>query len=194
MNYRQVSFSLCLSILFAVAVSAKANDQQPAAKPVAFRIVSVLAANTNEGVDARLQPLGRQLQSLFPYSTYRLLSRQHQRIRCGRAITFTLPGGRILNLEPRGIEGNMIAMHLMLFQGAQPVMTTDVKLANHGILMVGGPRYHDGWLIISIGADAFTNSPPSAIARQRAAPIEPAEATQNPAPVAPSAGPKPVAH
>ncbi|HXN85075.1 MAG TPA: hypothetical protein VN867_03340, partial [Candidatus Binataceae bacterium] len=50
-------------------------------------------------------------------------------------------------------EGDMIDMELVLFQGERPLMTTDLKLRNHGILIVGGPRYEQGMLIISIAAD-----------------------------------------
>jgi hypothetical protein len=50
-------------------------------------------------------------------------------------------------------------MHLLLFQGARPLMTTLVKLRNHGTLIVGGPIYQQGTLIIPIGAD----TPPIAL-------------------------------
>jgi hypothetical protein len=42
----------------------------------------------------------------------------------------------------------------MLFQGARPMMTTDVRMRNHGMLIIGGPHYQQGMLIIPIGADA----------------------------------------
>jgi len=52
----------------------------------------------------------------------------------------------------------------MLFQGARPMMTTDVRLRNHGMLIVGGPHYEQGMLIIPIGADAPELAmPPGAI-------------------------------
>jgi len=34
------------------------------------------------------------------------------------------------------------------------MMTTDLKIMNHGIFMVGGPRYERGTLIISIETEA----------------------------------------
>ncbi len=124
---------------------------------VEVHIDSVLAANTNQGIDTRLKPMSRRLKTLFHYTTYRLVSHQEGKAPWGRMIAFTLPGGRILHVEPRGIEGDMIEMEVVLFQGERPMMTTDFQLMNRGMLLLGGPRYEQGMLIISIGAEAPTS-------------------------------------
>jgi hypothetical protein len=121
---------------------------------VMVRVDEIIAADTDEGIDQRLIPLRLRLHSLFPsYSTYRLVSRQVGRTHCGRMLAFSLPGGWIVHVEPNAIEDDMIAMHLLLFQGARPLMTTQLKLRNHAMLIVGGPRYQQGMLLIPIGAD-----------------------------------------
>jgi hypothetical protein len=125
----------------------------PAMPKIAVRVDSVVASDTHQGIDARLTPMGPRLHSLFSYTTYHLVSHQEEQAAIGSQITFDLPGGRILHIEPRAVEGDMIAMQMVLFQGERPVMSTDVKLRNHGVLLVGGPRYEQGMLIISIGAD-----------------------------------------
>ncbi len=123
-------------------------------RTVMVRVDEIIAADTNEGIDQRLIPLRLRLHSLFPsFSTYRLISRQVGRTHCGRMLAFSLPGGWIVHVEPNGIDDDMIAMHLLLFQGARPLMTTQLKLRNHGMLIVGGPHYQQGMLIIPIGAD-----------------------------------------
>jgi hypothetical protein len=121
---------------------------------ILLRVDEVIAADTGEGIDQRLLPMGLRLESLFHYTTYRLVSHQVGRTECGTAIAFTLPGGWIVHVEPSAVRDDMIAMELMLFQGARPMMTTDVRLRNHGTLIVGGPHYQQGMLIIPIGADA----------------------------------------
>ncbi len=121
---------------------------------VMVQVEEIIAADTDEGIDQRLMPLRLRLHSLFPsFSTYRLVSRQVGRTHCGRMLAFSLPGGWIVHVEPNAIEDDMIAMHLLLFQGARPLMTTALKLRNHGMLIVGGPHYQQGMLIIPIGAD-----------------------------------------
>ncbi len=121
---------------------------------IMLRVDEVIASDTGLGVDERLLPMGARLESLFRYTTYRLVSHQIGRTECGRTTAFSLPGGWIVQVEPSAVNDDMIAMELMLFQGARPMMTTDVKLRNHGVLIVGGPHYQQGMLIIPIGADA----------------------------------------
>jgi hypothetical protein len=146
------SLSLLIVVVIAMGAQAGALAQSAAPRTVTVRVNSVLAAETNEGVDPRLQSMGPRLQALFSYSTYRLVSDQAGQTQCGKMIAFQLPGGRILHVQPRAVDGDMIAMEIVLFQGPRPLMTTDLKLKNNGILIVGGPRYEQGMLIISIGA------------------------------------------
>jgi hypothetical protein len=128
---------------------------------ILLRVDEVLAADTGEGIDMRLLPMGGRLESLFRYTTYRLISRQIGRTECGRTAAFTLPGGWIVHVAPSAVRDNMIAMELMLFNGAHPMMTTDVRMRNHGMLIIGGPHYRQGMLIIPIGADALELATPS---------------------------------
>lgn len=139
---------------------------------VRVRIDSVMAADTNEGFDPDLESMRPILTELFRYSTYRLVSHQEGKAKYGDKISFELPGGAILNVEPRGVDGDMIAMELILFEGPRHVMTTDLKLNNGGILMIGGPHYDDGMLIISIGADSRVH--PQHAAATRASTAKPA--------------------
>jgi hypothetical protein len=157
MNERR-TFGLLLMIvaICTLATPLQASPQSPKPNTVRIRVDSVLAANTGKGMDAQLAStkMGDRLKALFEYTTYRLVMRQERQTVCGRVVTFTMPGGRILHLALRSIEGNMISMELVLFEGTRPVMTTDLKLVNHAILIVGGPRYQQGMLITMISTDA----------------------------------------
>jgi hypothetical protein len=177
------SMTALLVVLFAAAAQAqpapaarpRAQADHPAAaatraerakatihhRVILLRVDEVLAADTGEGIDMRLLPMGGRLESLFRYTTYRLISRQLGRTECGRTAAFTLPGGWIVHVAPSAVRDNMIAMELMLFNGAHPMMTTDVRMRNHGMLIIGGPRYRQGMLIIPIGADAPELATPS---------------------------------
>jgi hypothetical protein len=132
---------------------------QAAPKQVWVYIDSVMAADTNEGTDPRIAPMGKKLQGLFGFSTYNLIGHNEGQTDCGKMIAFTLPGGKILHVQPRAIDGDMIAMEIVLFDGTRPMMTTDLKLKNNGTLIVGGPRYEQGMMIISIGASTGGTPP-----------------------------------
>ncbi len=122
---------------------------------VNIHVDCVVASDTKEGVDARLASMGDRLHSLFSYSSYRLISHNDGQTTVGNLIAFDLPGGRILHVQPHEINGNMISMILVLFQGERPLMTTDLKLREHGVLILGGPRYEQGMLIVSLSADTI---------------------------------------
>lgn len=148
-----------LTLLAFVTVIFTANGQAlsgaaPArGRRICVHVDSVVASDTNEGVDTRLAAMGQRLHSLFSYNSYRLVSHQDSKTEIGNLISFNLPGGRILHVQPREVVGDMISMELVLFQGERPLMTTDLKLRDHGMLIVGGPKYEQGMLIISIGAE-----------------------------------------
>jgi hypothetical protein len=155
-----------------------AAAQSKAPETVRVRVDSVLAADTNEGMDKRLaSTVGSRLTALFGFTTYRLVKRQDEKTPCGRMVSFNLPGGHILQIAPRSVEGGMIAMKLVLFYGGRPVMATDLKLMNHGVLIIGGSRYEQGMLITTIAAETLSHDNGKSTETARApSPQEPAPA------------------
>src|SRR5229473_8225588 len=172
MTARLGSFLICASI-FALSPIGQALAG-PAPRQVSIHVDSVLAADTHEGVDARLAPLGRKLQGLFSYTTYSLVSHQDGITECGKMIAFMLPGGKILHIQPRAVDGDMIAMEIVLFDGTRPMMTTDLKLKDKGTLIIGGPHYEQGIMFMSIGA---STGPRLLSPAEASTPATPAEAT-----------------
>lgn len=160
---------LALAGVLTFAAHGNAGDK-PASRQVTVSIDSVMAADTNEGIDARLASMTSRLRTLpFSYSTYRLLKSEGKKTSCGKMLAFTLPGGRILHVAPHRIDGEMIAMELVLFQGDHPEMSTELKLPNHAFLILGGPRYEQGMLIVFIRV----NAPDAALPPQTENPTTP---------------------
>jgi hypothetical protein len=77
----------------------------------------------------------------------------------------------------------MVSLEIVLFQGTRPEMTTDLKLMNHAMLVVGGPSYQQGMLIEMISTDAPDR--PAELGMPREA------MPQLPGPAMPDAGPIP---
>ena len=168
---RSLNLGLWLVALCALCTHGQAWAQNKWPGTVKVRVDSVLAADTHEGTDPRLQPaLIERLQAMFDFTTYHLVIREEHLTKCGRMTSFNLPGGRLLHVSPQSIAGGMIAMELVLFDGVRPVMTTDLKLMNHGVLIIGGPHYQHGMLITMISTD--TRDVPAETVREPA-PIPP---------------------
>ena len=158
MSLRPGSLTFLIIVISAFG-QAGVTSAQSAPKLVNVYVDSVMAADTNEGTDPRLAPMGQKLRGLFGFSTYSLIGHNEGETDCGKMIAFTLPGGKILHVQPRAIDADMIAMEIVLFDGTRPMMTTDLKLKNNGTLIVGGPRYEQGMMIISIGASTGGTPP-----------------------------------
>jgi hypothetical protein len=147
------NLTLLVAAICLITACGRAAAQSPKPQVIIIQIDSVLAADTHQGVDPQLGTMGPRLQKMFNYTTYHLVSQESRRTEMGKMIEFSMPGGRILHIQPRSVDGNMIAMEVLLFQGERPMLTTDLKLPTKGRLIVGGPRYEEGALIITIGAD-----------------------------------------
>src|ERR1700691_583495 len=158
MTLRPGSLTFLIIVISAFG-QAGVSYAQPAPKQVFVYVDSVMAADTNEGTDPRLGGMDKRLRGLFGFSTYSLVGHNEGQTDCGKMIAFTLPGGKILHVQPRAIDADMIAMEIVLFDGTRPMMTTDLKLKNNGTLIVGGPRYEQGMMIISIGASTGGTPP-----------------------------------
>jgi len=151
---RPVSLLLILAgvTLGGPAVPAQTPSEEPKSA-VEVRIGAVVASNTGQVFDSRLASLRRQFNSLFPYSSYRLLKEERRRVEWRKEAEFDLPGGRYLLVIPREYKDGRVSLNLMLVQGTRPLVNTVLALRNHGTFLVGGPHHEDGVLIIAIGAE-----------------------------------------
>ena len=127
----------------------------PAVNAVEVRIGAVLASNSSQEFDARLASLHRQFDVLFPYTSYRLVKEERQRVPWGTKVGFDIPGGRYVMVVPREFKNDRVSMKVMVIEGSRPIVDTVVSLRNHATFLVGGPRQHEGVLILSIGADTI---------------------------------------
>jgi hypothetical protein len=118
-------------------------------------IGSVLATDGGQPeFDHRLVAMKPQFDSLFRYSSYRLMKEDTRTVGWGEGAGFEIPGGRYLVVTPKELRDSKVAMSVMLLEGGRPLVDTSVALRNHGVLLLGGPKQQEGVLIISIGAEA----------------------------------------
>ena len=141
------TLSVCAALL---APEARAQD---AGSGVEVRIGAVVASNAEPAFDQRLASLRHQFDSLFPYTSYRLIKEERRTVAWGRQAGFDLPGGRYLLVIPREYKDGRVSMKLILVEGSRPLIDTVLSLRDQGTFLVGGPRHQDGVLIIAIAAD-----------------------------------------
>lgn len=124
------------------------------AETVQLRVGCVLASNTGQEVDKRLEKMRPRFARLFRYTSYALVKEKRENVTIGGRMIFEVPGGRYLMLVPKGrnIDGSIL-MKVVLFEGKRPIVNTSVSLKQHGVFLVGGPQNNDGALILAIDAD-----------------------------------------
>jgi hypothetical protein len=131
--------------------------------PIQIQVISVTASNSSLGMDPELKkiPMTRLLPSLFAYTSYHMDSSKTQRTVCGRLLTFSLPAGHLLHIAPLRIDGERLNMQIELFDGNRPRLGMQALMENHATLILGGPHYPLGMIIVMVNADIVGSLPPA---------------------------------
>jgi hypothetical protein len=135
-----------------LAILATGAAAGAAGERVVLEVGTVLATNNGSHVDAQLAAVRGQLERLFRYSSYRLVKQEVSDVSCGNPASFDIPGGRRLRVMPKTARGGRVSLNVALLKDSHVLMNTDLTLGKKGMIMVGGPRYENGVLIIWIGA------------------------------------------
>lgn len=113
-------------------------------------VKTVLASQESKFFDPRLSDLTDELQSVFRYTSYRLLSQDRLTIGMKKTGKVMLPGKRVLEITPMGIRGNRAELRLVILKKRQQIFQTIIKLRNGGSITLGGPRHKKGYLLFNI--------------------------------------------
>ena len=149
MRYR---FS-CLLVLAVMTLSCfGAADSLLAQESCRISVDTILAARNDTVVDPQLKRHIGELQSMFNYTSYRLLSSESLNLRLGQSGMVSLPGDRRLKITPQRIHGSRVDIALQMMKQKRTVFETQVQLLNRGSLFVGGPTYQNGNLIFKISS------------------------------------------
>jgi len=159
------SFSLLLLTMAACIVGGPglAAAQKSNAPPVQIEVISVTATNSAIGIDPQLKkmPFTKILPSMFGYTSYHMDSRQMERTVCGRILTFILPAGRLIHIAPLTIDGNRVNMEIDMFEGDRQRIDMHLTMENRSTLILGGPHYQLGMLIVMVKTGIVGSLPPA---------------------------------
>jgi hypothetical protein len=117
-----------------------------------------VAPDPRQGVapDPRLASLIAELRNTLRYSTFQLLSSPSGRTGLGQVWRAELPpGGRTLELTLLAIEQGTIQLQARIVQANETLVNTTLRLQSGGPpVVIGGPAYQNGVLVIVIYASA----------------------------------------
>jgi hypothetical protein len=131
-------------IVLCAALSARAQDN------INIVVKTVLASQGEEYIDPGLKDLAKELQSVFRYSSYRLLGQDKMSLSKGQTGTSSLPGDRSLKITPLSTKGDRVTLKLEIIKGGRQIFQTEARLKNRSSITVGGPKYKGGYLLFNI--------------------------------------------
>ena len=147
-------FRFSCVLMFAVLVTSwyGAPGSLLAKERCRISVETILAARNDTVVDPQLKQHIGELQSMFNYTSYRLLGSERLNLSTGQSGMVSLPGNRRLTITPNKISGNRAELALQMMKQKRTVFQTQIQLLNQGTLFVGGPKYQNGNLIFKISS------------------------------------------
>lgn len=139
--------TILLMLLLLAAVPSEA------ANTVSVDVGSVYASNEGTSMDTALGTIRGKLQSMFNYTSYRMLDRKRRSLAVGESGEFELPGRRMMRATPLSAERNKVRLSIQISDGPKNLLTTTLGLSRGGMVLVGGPSHQAGVLILIISAE-----------------------------------------
>jgi len=140
-------------LLFVLALPCAGAGSAAAADAVSVEIGSVYASNEGSSMDPVLGNIRGKLQSMFNYTSYKLLDRKRRSLAVGETGEFEIPGRRTMRVTPVPAQGDKVRLSVQMTEGAKNLLTTTLGLSRGGMVLVGGPSHQAGVLILIISAD-----------------------------------------
>jgi hypothetical protein len=132
---------------FAVLVAASL------AHALQVQITTVRAADHGP-VDSQLLEIRPRLRRLVGYRSFQVVRDERRQCAWQSHEAFKIPGGRLLHIVPKGMRDHEVVMQVRLIQRSRPLLDTDVRLQNRGVMLFGVDRNAaDGATIIMLRAE-----------------------------------------
>lgn len=122
-----------------------------AKEPVFLQTQIILASNQpGKGIDPQLSALAHQLRAVFKYTSYQLVSTPEGSLVLGKPWSTPLPENRVLEVVLLGREKGFSRLGVKIFEGRRALLDTTLRLRMGGTVLLGGPPYREGVLIIAL--------------------------------------------
>ena len=102
-------------------------------------------------VDPALEDIRDELAEL-PASKFRLLDRIESKVGLNSSVELQLPGSHSISVRFKGIDKSSGKKMLSLQLSMKPALKIDLRLADGGRTLLGGPSHLEGKLILDVSA------------------------------------------
>lgn len=125
---------------------------QPAfAKSKVSTHVKVIHASTESNyLDPGLQGIVAELETVFKYTSYRLLKEKRLNQSFNQKGRVNLPGKRTLIITPLDQDSKRISYQINILKNKKSVFQTRILLKNNSSITIGGPKFKNGYLLFNV--------------------------------------------
>ena len=120
---------------------------------VQTRLRILEASNAGTGVDSSLRDMRDQFESLFTFSSYRLLKEETVILYPHQPVSLPVHPGRSMELTLLGLRRNVADVKVKIKREQTDILDTQVRLTPGKTVSIGGPKHGRGVIIINLSAN-----------------------------------------
>ncbi len=147
MRKKTISLIVVLVALMFAAVGVASGVER-----VNVEVEVIYASNQPHPTEPSLSRLKIQLQS-FNFTSYTLLEKKRMVLSRGNEGKLSIPGKKYLKIELEEVIKGQVKLKVVVLDRRRVLLTTMFRISPGQTVLVGGPRYESGTLIIAIKAD-----------------------------------------
>jgi len=99
--------------------------------------ITAVEASYDGPSDPRLLNMRPRLRRLVGYRAFRVLQDERRKCAWQSLAAFSLPGGRLVHVMPKGMRDGEVMMHVQVVNGPRSLVDTDLRLQNRGYMLIG---------------------------------------------------------
>ncbi|MCB9765306.1 MAG: hypothetical protein H6739_36365 [Alphaproteobacteria bacterium] len=123
----------------------------PVADKVDIQLMVVHAKEGAEYVDPRLKNIERHL-AILRYNNFTVLDTNRSAVAVGKDASFSVEGGRKVTVTVLSVDDQRARVRVEMYKQSNKLIDTTVSINRGSTMMVAGPRYEEGMLILPITA------------------------------------------
>lgn len=140
-------------IVLLTAISAALRAPAFAEEGVRVEVEIIYASNQSRPTARSLSRLMSQLTSTFNFASYTLLEKREMFLTQGKVEKSSIPGGRYLSMSFEGASTGRAKLMVKVSDARREILSTVFSTSSGQTVLLGGPAYQDGSLIIAIKSD-----------------------------------------
>ena len=117
------------------------------------KVEIIKATKKSNIIDPQLKDLANEIAPVLNYTGFKLAKKSEQKLTFGQTSEILLSSKRILKLTFKGFEENQGRLLVEIMEKKKKVFHTILLLVDKGFVLIGGPLYEDGVLLLRVGAE-----------------------------------------